>query len=311
MRFLTTPFIRLINPANRIVFTSANRFPTIAYQCRLFSYSGVRSTSKNYYELLELPTYASIKDIKRQFKSLSKKFHPDLNTHLSEADKESNNEKFVNIVSAYDTLKDIKKKKQYDRSLKDNTGHLASNYNSAPSSQWHNEYYGEAKYYSKSGSKYTASGYNYTRHRVHNFGDHGNNSTFSGRHKNYGDRYDVPHFNYDEHLSKHLKFEQRIINKQLSDEDRQAIIKQLSKTGDTSNISEELITKHLMRQIHHSYNKTNNQNSFAPQATNLGTNTKNPYMYHGPHDEGDGMMFRSLMFLGGLGSICLLYNALS
>lgn len=306
MRYLASSFIRLARPTSRTAF-----FPLIPCQYRFFSNSANSLSPKNYYELLELPTSASIKDIKRQFKNLSKKFHPDLNTHLSDSDKESNNEKFVNIVSAYDTLKDIKKKKQYDRTLKEQSGHLSSNFNSGPT-QWHNEYYGEAKYYSKSGSKYTASGYNFTRHRVHNFGDHANNSTFSGRHKNYGDRFDVPHFNYNEHLSKHLKFEQRIINRQLTDEDRQAIIKQLSKTGDTSNISEELITKHLMRQIHHSYNKNNNQNSFVPQSSNLGSsNTKNPYMYHGPHDEGEGVMFRSLMFLGGLGSIYLLYSSLS
>lgn len=266
--------------------------------------------SKNYYELLQLPTTASIKDIKLQFKQLLKKHHPDLNTHLSSEEKEANNNRFVAIVTAYDTLKDIKKKKAYDSELRQGASSSSSHPTSTPRSEWQNEYYGEAKYYSKSGTRYSASGYNTTSHRVHNFGDYANESAFSGRHKNYGDRFDVPHFNYNEHLSKHLKFEQRLINKLLSDEDRAAILNQLSKGGDISKLDEELVTKHLMRQIHHSYNRHNNKASFAPQSSTAGASAKNPYMYTAPADE-ESVVFKSALFIGGLGTIYMLYSTLT
>ncbi|ODV69738.1 DnaJ-domain-containing protein [Hyphopichia burtonii NRRL Y-1933] len=282
---------------------SLRGYPIKSSGLRFFS-SSSSLRQPNYYELLELPGSASIKDVKMQFKKLLKKYHPDLNSHLSEDEKKVNSDKFVQIVSAYDTLKDIKKKKSYDQQLK---GTSIPNHSFSRRNEWQNKYYGEAKYYSKSGP----SGLNTKRHRVYHFNDQDNNSTFSGRHKNYGDRYDVPHFNYNEHLQRNLKFEQRIINRQLTDDDREKILKQLSKTGDISNVNEELVTKHLMRQIHHSYNRSNNQNTFAPQSSTLGTSAKNPYMYHGPQsEESDGVMLRSLVFAGGVGSLFLLYSTL-
>lgn len=273
------------------------------------------TTSPNFYEILDVPLNALIKEIKVQFKKLSKKLHPDLNSHLNEEEKAANNDAFVDIVTAYDTLKDIKKKKQYDQMLKAG-GNLRGGSHVRRNQEWQNKYYGEAKYYSKSGSYYSASGLNTKRHRVHNFNrEHSDNLRFSGHHVNYGDRFDVEHFDYNEHLSRNLKFEQRIISKHLTDEDRASILRQLNKEGDTSRMSEELITKHLMRQIHHSYNKNNNQSSFAPQR---GTESqKNPYMYHGPQngryngeEESSLVLFPTCMMLGGAGTMWLLYSAI-
>lgn len=282
---------------------------------RCFSSSNIR-LQKNYYEILELPHLVSIKDIKVQFKKLSKKYHPDLNSHLPEEEKKANSDKFVQIVTAYDTLKDIKKKKSYDAQFK-STGNY---YNKNPSAsrrnqEWQNKYYGEAKYYSKSHSgmrsSYSASGLNTKRHSVRHDNGFANESTFTGEHRNYGDRHGVPHFNYDEHLLKHLKFEQRIINRQLTDEDREAILQQLKKAGDVKNLSEELITKHLMRQVHHSNNAKNGGRSSSSGTSSSGSSSQNhnPYMYHGPQDDGDGLKM-TIILLGAGGSLYLLYQSL-
>lgn len=273
--------------------------------------SGARFASSslqpNYYQILELPRNASFKDIKAQFRKLSKQYHPDLNSHLTGKEKEENDKKYVLMLLAYDTLKDVKAKREYDASLGLRKNNQTSTNNH---SDWLNKYYGEAKYYSKgkaSGSYYSR-GYSSKRHRVHNFydGSGGENtqSTFSGTHKNYGDRYSVPHFNYNEHLNKHLKFEQRIIEKLLTPEMRDSIVRQLKRDGDTSNVSEELITKHLMRQAH-----GNTSLSSTVSAT-----TANPYMYQGPQNGGYheelGMGKTVAMVVGGVGFIYVLYNAI-
>lgn len=280
-----------------------------------FSTSNIRlqNVQPNYYEVLQLPHSASIKDIKAQFKKLSKKYHPDLNTHLSDEEKKANSNKFVTIVDAYDTLKDMKKKKNYDISLR-TSGQAYTRNSSAVrrNLEWQNTYYGEAKYYSKSGthsrSSYTASGLNTKRHKVRHDNNFENHSSFSGMHRNYGDRHGVPHFNYDEHLLKHLKFEQRIINKQLTDDDRENIMQQLRNSGD---LSEELITKHLMRQVHHTKNRMNSAGlgEWVNSGSGSAAGGRNPYMYHGPQNESDGMKI-TFLCLGAGGSIYFLYQAL-
>ncbi|QRG36888.1 hypothetical protein FDK38_001247 [Candidozyma auris] len=266
---------------------------------------------RNYYQILELPRNASIKDIKAQFRKLSKKYHPDLNSHLSDEKKELNNKKYVQMSSAYDTLKDVKAKREYDAKLGFGGRKQGSSHN-PNHSDWENKYYGEAKYYSKakaSGS-YFSRGYSNRRHRVHNFyngsGAENTNSHFSGIHRNYGDRYSVPHFDYNTHLAKHLKFEQRILGKQLTPEDRDVIIGQLRKEGNGADVSEELITKHLMRHAHGNYQ--------ANTASSSSAAASNPYMYQGPqhggyHDDSMSLGMTTGLVLGGLGSIYLIYYA--
>ncbi|ABN67909.2 predicted protein [Scheffersomyces stipitis CBS 6054] len=287
----------------------------ITQRIRAYSSTG----ASNYYDSLEVPVNASIKDIKISFRKLSKIHHPDVNTHLVGEEKEVNNEKFVEIVNAYETLKDVKKKKQYDLQLKlvgNFHGANATSHTSSAREDWNNQYYGEAKYYSRSGGHYTASGLNSKRHKVYNFSNHGEGSHFSGKHINYGDRFDVPHFDYNEHLHKHLKFEQHIINKHISPEERSKILEKLSKSGEK--LSEELITKHLMRHVHHFKGNEVNPNhfasstaTFAPQATASMSSKRNPHMYHGPRvDDNDSGTFKTFMILGAGGSLFLLYKAL-
>ncbi|KAI5965088.1 hypothetical protein KGF57_000881 [Candida theae] len=226
---------------------------TFHHSIRLFATSSSSSSAfanQNYYQLLELPTNATIKEIKLQFKKLSKKYHPDLNQHLTDEAKQENNARYVAMVNAYDTLKDIKKKRAYDQSSSGSGGNASFNMGNRRSNEY-NKYYGEAKYHSRSGkSTYSASGLNTKRHKVkyqHSGSTGANQSRFSGEHVNHGDRYDVPHFDYDKHLNRNLQFEQRIIDKYMDPATKAKILNQLQSSGEQ--VSEELKTKHLLRHV--------------------------------------------------------------
>lgn len=65
--------------------------------------------SKNYYESLGIDKGASQDDIKKAFRKLSMKYHPDHNPDNEEAE-----EKFKEINEAYSTLSDPNKRKEYD-----------------------------------------------------------------------------------------------------------------------------------------------------------------------------------------------------
>lgn len=281
-------------------------------------------SAASFYDILEVSKTSNIKDIKLQFKKLSKKYHPDLNNHLNEEEKKANSEKFIRIVNAYETLKDKRKKEEYDRVLRG--GGFGGNtnrgtrgrgfrdeypsrysYNNAQK-EWEQQYYGAKPYLG-------ASRLNRTRNRVKFDGEYSDeNTTFNGQHTNYGDRYNVPHFNYEEHLLKHLKFEQRIINKQLTNEEREAILLQLTKNADILDISEELITKHMMRQVNRKAKTTENQRE------SVNVNSNSHYMYQKPKpraytttesetDYDDGSTFKALALLtGASGSLYMLYQ---
>lgn len=67
---------------------------------------------ENYYNFLEIDDYSEISDVKKAFRRLAMKYHPDLNPDKDTSDK------FKNILRAYETLKDIYTKKKYDELLK-------------------------------------------------------------------------------------------------------------------------------------------------------------------------------------------------
>ena len=69
----------------------------------------MESHKENYYSILGVDESASPEEIKKSFRKLSMKFHPDKNPGNSEAE-----EKFKEISQAYDTLSDTDKKKEYD-----------------------------------------------------------------------------------------------------------------------------------------------------------------------------------------------------
>ena len=65
---------------------------------------------RDYYEVLGVPKNASDADIKKAFRTLAKKYHPDMHP----GDKECE-EKFKEAQEAYAVLSDAEKRKQYDQ----------------------------------------------------------------------------------------------------------------------------------------------------------------------------------------------------
>jgi len=69
---------------------------------------------KNYYQVLGVDREASQEDIKKAFRRLSKKYHPDMNPDDNESE-----ERFKEINEAYSTLSDPNKRRNYDNPLGD------------------------------------------------------------------------------------------------------------------------------------------------------------------------------------------------
>ncbi|MFZ1792827.1 MAG: DnaJ domain-containing protein, partial [Anaerolineae bacterium] len=67
------------------------------------------TTKRDYYEVLGVPKNAAPEDIKKAFRQLARKYHPDVN---KESDAEG---KFKEINEAYEVLSDDQKRAAYDR----------------------------------------------------------------------------------------------------------------------------------------------------------------------------------------------------
>ncbi|GAA0139398.1 chaperone [Lithospermum erythrorhizon] len=79
---------------------------------RLTTASAVNSHRNNHYGVLGVSPNASVSDIKKAYRLLAKKYHPDV-SKFSTGD-----EVFKRIRLAYDVLSDEAKRNQYDRSLR-------------------------------------------------------------------------------------------------------------------------------------------------------------------------------------------------
>lgn len=66
-------------------------------------------TKKDYYDVLGIQRTADDREIKRAYRKLAKKYHPDTNAGNKEAE-----QKFKEITEAYDILSDSEKRKLYD-----------------------------------------------------------------------------------------------------------------------------------------------------------------------------------------------------
>ncbi|KAI7868569.1 hypothetical protein BDF14DRAFT_1982258 [Spinellus fusiger] len=72
-----------------------------------------KNDPKNYYQVLGLDSSATLYDIQGAFRGMAMKHHPDRFTDAREKSKA--NKKFQEITNAYSVLRDIKKKREYDR----------------------------------------------------------------------------------------------------------------------------------------------------------------------------------------------------
>src|SRR6266481_1173026 len=68
------------------------------------------ATKKDYYEILGVKKSASAEDIRKAFRKLARKYHPDVNTGDKSAE-----EKFKALSEANEVLSDPKKRKIYDQ----------------------------------------------------------------------------------------------------------------------------------------------------------------------------------------------------
>src|ERR1700749_3321723 len=68
------------------------------------------TTKKDYYEILGVKKSASAEEIRKAFRKLARKYHPDVNPGDKKAE-----EKFKELSKANDVLSDDKKRKIYDQ----------------------------------------------------------------------------------------------------------------------------------------------------------------------------------------------------
>ncbi len=85
--------------------------------------------NKNYYDILQVNRNASPEIIEKAYKTLAKKYHPDLQT---EKNKKQSEEILKEINEAYETLSDFEKKQSYDALLAKQETQATSQPNNEP-----------------------------------------------------------------------------------------------------------------------------------------------------------------------------------
>lgn len=129
----------------------------------------------NYYKLLNISTSASEKEIKKAYRDLAKKYHPD----TYQGDKKIAEKKMQQINEAYDTLSNVSLRKEYDEKIgvykktepKTNNSYANSNsyysnkynnikYRPNHSNTYYDSYgYAETNYTAYTGDRYTRNKY--------------------------------------------------------------------------------------------------------------------------------------------------------
>lgn len=82
------------------------------FNARFFS-EAIKSKKKDYYSILGIPKNASEDEVKKAYRNLAKKYHPDVNTTGSEL-YEPNTQKFRDVAEAYAVLSNKTLRLDYD-----------------------------------------------------------------------------------------------------------------------------------------------------------------------------------------------------
>lgn len=70
---------------------------------------------RDYYEVLGVDKNATADEIKKAYRKLALKYHPDKFANKSDAEKKEAEEKFIEAANAYDVLSDAEKRQKYDQ----------------------------------------------------------------------------------------------------------------------------------------------------------------------------------------------------
>lgn len=91
-------------------------------QPRRYFAAAVKTAEKDYYSILEVPTFATPEEIKEAYRSLAKKYHPDVRSAADgpDAEHEPDVEKFRDVVEAYQVLSVRESRAAFDISRRKN-----------------------------------------------------------------------------------------------------------------------------------------------------------------------------------------------
>ena len=110
--------IRVILPRNepkKLKFASPSSIPSFASKIRAQSAQSTKSRGESLYELLGIPESVSAGEIKRAYKEMARRYHPDVCPAPDRT--EEYTRLFIQVHQAYETLSDPNRRAIYDRDL--------------------------------------------------------------------------------------------------------------------------------------------------------------------------------------------------